>query len=82
MECYDPKLNHYSRYGIALPSFSELLEHGTVCAAQLPGSHESGLARTVGTLMKQDFPRAALNGIHGGRCSLTGIGGDDHDARV
>jgi hypothetical protein len=60
---YDPELNKDDRYGIPLPPFSEMLEQGKVCALNFPVSINPGLARTIGTLMKQDFQRAVLNRI-------------------
>ena len=62
-ECYDPVLNHDGRYGIPMPRFSQLLEEGKVCALNFPIAMNPGLARTIGTLMKQDFQRAVLNRI-------------------
>ena len=62
-ECYDPELNHDGRYGIPMPPFSQLLEQGKVCALNFPVAMNPGLARTIGTLMKQDFQRAVLNRI-------------------
>ena len=46
-----------------LPSFSELIEQGKVCALNFPVAANPGLARIIGTLMKQDFERAVLNRI-------------------
>jgi hypothetical protein len=40
-----------------------MLEQGKVCALNFPVSINPGLARTIGTLMKQDFQRAVLNRI-------------------
>lgn len=62
-ETYDPVLNADGRYGKALPSFRDLIETGAVCALNLPLSANPGLARTIGTMMKQDFQRAVLNRI-------------------
>jgi hypothetical protein len=62
-ECYDPELNHDGRYGIPMPPFSRLLEQGKVCALNFPIAMNPGLARTIGTLMKQDFKWAVLNRI-------------------
>lgn len=62
-ECYDPELNCDGRYGVAMPPFTELLEQGKVCALNFPVAMNPGLARTIGTLMKQDFQRAVLNRI-------------------
>jgi hypothetical protein len=62
-ECYDSELNHDGRYGVPMPPFSQLLEQGRVCALNFPVAMNPGLARTIGTLMKQDFQRAVLNRI-------------------
>lgn len=62
-ECYDSVLNHDGRYGLPMPPFSQLLEQGKVCALNFPVAMNPGLARTIGTLMKQDFQRAVLNRI-------------------
>ena len=62
-ELFDPELNKDDCYGIPLPPFSEMLEQGKVCALNFPVSINPGLARTIGTLMKQDFQRAVLNRI-------------------
>jgi hypothetical protein len=60
---YDPAANADGRYGKPLPSFSEMIEAGTVCALNFPVSANPGLAKMIGTLMKQDFQRAVLNRI-------------------
>ena len=62
-ETYDPKLNRNGRYGIPLTPFSELIEQGKVVALNFPVAMNPGLAKTIGTLMKQDFQRAMLNRI-------------------
>ncbi len=62
-EAYDPVANRDRRYGRVLPPFADLIERGTVCALNFPVSANPGLARAVGTLMKQDFQRAVLNRI-------------------
>jgi len=62
-ETYDPAANKDGRYGKPLPPFSELLESGAVCALNFPASANPGLARIIGTLMKQDFQRAVVNRI-------------------
>ena len=62
-ETYDPVANKDGRYGKPLPPFSELLESGAVCALNFPVSANPGLARTIGTLMKQDFQRAVVTRI-------------------
>ena len=62
-ETYDPVLNHGGAYGKPLSTFSELIETGSVCALNFPVSANPGLARVIGTLMKQDFQRALINRI-------------------
>ena len=62
-ETYDPVANRNGRYGVPLPPFSELIEQGKVVALNFPVSLNPGLAKTIGTLMKQDFQRAVLNRI-------------------
>src|SRR5262249_7787246 len=62
-ETYDPELNRDFRYGRPLPAFTQLIEQGMVCALNFPLAVNPGLARTIGTLMKQDFQRAVLNRI-------------------
>jgi hypothetical protein len=62
-EVYDPVANKDGRYGRPLPPFSELIETGSVCALNFPVSANPGLAKTIGTLMKQDFQRAVINRI-------------------
>ena len=41
----------------------ELIEQGKVVALNFPVAMNPGLAKTIGTLMKQDFQRAILNRI-------------------
>ncbi len=62
-ECYDPELNSDGRYGIPLPSFTELIEDGAVCALNFPVAANPGLAKAIGTFMKQDFQRAMIQRI-------------------
>ena len=59
-ECYDPIANADGRYGVPLPPFADLIEEGKVCALNFPVAANPGLAKTIGTLMKQDFQRAVL----------------------
>ena len=61
--CYDPVANADGRYGKPLPSFSALIEAGQVCALNFPMAANPGLAKVVGTMMKQDFQRAVLSRI-------------------
>jgi hypothetical protein len=62
-ETYDPVANANGAYGRPLPPFNDLIETGAVCALNFPASANPGLARIIGTLMKQDFQRAVLNRI-------------------
>jgi len=62
-QTYDPVANRNGLYGKPLPPFSELIEQGKVVALNFPVSMNPGLAKTLGTLMKQDFQRAMLNRI-------------------
>jgi hypothetical protein len=62
-ECYNPQENIGNRYGKPLPSFSWLLEQGTVCALNFPVGMNSGLAKAIGVMMKLDFERSVLNRI-------------------
>jgi TraM recognition site of TraD and TraG len=62
-ETYDPVANADGRWGVPLPSFTELIERGAVVALNFPVSANPGLAKAIGTMMKQDFQRAVLNRI-------------------
>ena len=58
--CYDPIANRDGRYGIPLPPFRDLIEQGKVVALNFPVSANPGLAKTIGTMLKQDFQRAMV----------------------
>jgi hypothetical protein len=62
-EVYDPVANADGSLGHPLAPFSELIEKGAVCALNFPVSLNPGLAKIIGTMMKQDFQRAVLNRI-------------------
>lgn len=62
-ETYDAVENADGRYGKPLPPFAELIEQGAIVALNFPVSANPGLAKAIGTLMKQDFQRAVLNRI-------------------
>ena len=62
-ECYDPVANPDGKYGKPLPPFSDLIESGTVVALNFPISSNPGLARAIGTFLKQDFQQAMLGRI-------------------
>ena len=61
--CYDPVENADGRHGIPLPPFADLIESGRVVALNFPVVANPGLAKMIGTLMKQDFQRAVLGRI-------------------
>jgi len=62
-EAYDPASNRDGHLGKPLPPLADLLEQGAVLALNLPIATNPGLAKTIGTLLKQDFQRAVLNRI-------------------
>lgn len=61
--CYDSVADADGRYGQPLPPFGGLLEAGRVCALNFPMAANPGLAKVIGTLMKQGFQRAVLERI-------------------
>lgn len=61
---YDPALNIDGQHGIPLPPIAELIEQGKVIALNFPVAMNPGLARALGTMLKQDFQRAVLNRVH------------------
>jgi hypothetical protein len=60
---YDRLENADVRHGIPLPPISELIEQGKVVALNFPIAMNPGLARALGTMLKQDFQRAVLNRV-------------------
>jgi hypothetical protein len=62
-ECYDPVANADGRFGIPLPPFADLIESGRIVALNFPVVANPGLARMIGTFLKQDFQRAVLSRI-------------------
>ena len=62
-ETYDPVRNPDGRHGTPLPSLATLIAQGTVVALNFPIAMNPGLARALGTMLKQDFQRAVLNRI-------------------
>jgi hypothetical protein len=58
--CYDPVANADRSLGVPVPPFADLIEQGRVLALNFPVAVNPGLAKTIGTLMKQDFQRAVL----------------------
>ena len=62
-ECYDPVANADGQFGIPLPPFADLIESGRIVALNFPVVANPGLARMIGTFLKQDFQRAVLSRI-------------------
>jgi hypothetical protein len=60
-ETYEPSQNPDGRHGVPLPPLAELIEEGKVIALNFPVAMNPGLARALGTMLKQDFQRAVLN---------------------
>ena len=60
---YDPAENPDGRHGTPLPPLAELIKQGKVIALNFPAATNPGLARAIGTMLKQDFQRAVLNRI-------------------
>lgn len=59
-ECFDPEANADFRYGVPMPSYAEIIESGKVIALNFPAAGNPGLAKAIGTMMKQDFQRAMI----------------------
>jgi hypothetical protein len=62
-QAYDAEKNASGEYGNVLPSFSDLIEQGRVCALNFPRSADPAIARVIGVLMKLDFFRAVENRV-------------------
>jgi hypothetical protein len=63
-ETYDPTRNPGGVHGTPLPPLAELIEQGKVIALNFPIAMSPGLARALGTMLKQDFQRAVLSRVH------------------
>jgi hypothetical protein len=63
-DMYDAAANPDGRHGAPLPPLADLIEQGKVIALNFPIAMNPGLARALGTMLKQDFQRAVLNRIH------------------
>jgi hypothetical protein len=61
---YDSAQNPDGMHGVPLPPLADLIDHGKVIALNFPMAMNPGLARALGTMLKQDFQRAVLNRIH------------------
>ena len=62
-DTYDPERNLNGLHGKPLPPLAEMIEQGKVIALNFPLAMNPGLARALGTLLKQDFQRAVLNRV-------------------
>jgi hypothetical protein len=60
---YDPTQNPDGQLGAPLPPLADLIDQGKVIALNFPIAMNPGLARALGTMLKQDFQRAVLNRI-------------------
>src|ERR1700681_3262884 len=63
-DMYDPAKNPDGVHGVPLPPLADLIDQGKVIALNFPIAMNPGLARALGTMLKQDFQRAVLNRIH------------------
>jgi hypothetical protein len=63
-DTYDPARNPNGVHGTPLPPLADLVEQGKVVALNFPIAMNPGLARALGTMLKQDFQRAVLNRVH------------------
>jgi hypothetical protein len=63
-DLYDPARNPNGIYGTPLPPLGDLIEQGKVIALNFPIAMNPGLARALGTMLKQDFQRAVLSRVH------------------
>jgi len=59
-ELYEGKYCASDPDGVVLSPFSQLVEDGKVCGLNFPVALNPGLARAIGTMMKQDYQRAVL----------------------
>jgi hypothetical protein len=62
-ESYKAVANSDGDFRKPLPSFSWLIESGSVCALNFPVGMNPGLARALGVMMKLDFERAVMNRV-------------------
>jgi hypothetical protein len=63
-ETYLPSRNPNAVHGTPLPPLADLIEQGKVVALNFPIAMNPGLARALGTMLKQDYQRAVLNRVH------------------
>ncbi|MEO7272984.1 MAG: hypothetical protein ABIX28_09580 [Vicinamibacterales bacterium] len=63
-DIYDAARHPQGTQGTPLPPLTDLIEQGKIVALNFPIAMNPGLARAIGTMLKQDFQRAVLNRIH------------------
>jgi len=59
-ELYQGKPCQSDPEGEVVPPFSDLIEEGRVCGLNFPVALNPGLAKAIGTMMKQDYQRAVM----------------------
>ncbi len=59
-ELYQGKPCPTDPQGEVVPPFSDLIEEGRVCGLNFPVALNPGLAKAIGTMMKQDYQRAVM----------------------
>jgi len=59
-ELYQGKACPTDPEGEVVPPFSDLIEEGKVCGLNFPVALNPGLAKAIGTMMKQDYQRAVM----------------------
>lgn len=59
-ELYEGKRSPSDPDAVVMPPFSELIEDGKICGLNFPVALNPGLAKAIGTMMKQDYQRAVL----------------------
>ena len=59
-ELYQGQCSPNDPDAVVMPPFSEMIEQGKVCGLNFPVALNPGLAKAIGTMMKQDYQRAVL----------------------
>ena len=59
-ELYEGVTRQNDPEGMVMPPFTDLIEEGKVCGLNFPVALNPGLAKAIGTMMKQDYQRAVL----------------------
>ena len=63
-DTYNHARNPQVIHGTPLPPIAELIKQGKIGAFNFPIAMNPGLARALGTMLKQDFQRAVLGRVH------------------